>query len=278
MLHNAILQGRVLMLIGLAGLLMPASTWGQVIDEDDTEVTRGFATGDDADDAREKPDLAAAAELIVEQTNRFRTSEGRQSLDTNRALAETARYFADYMAENDKYGHHADGQRPAERAKAHGYQYCIVAENIATQYSSAGFTTDELASRFTEGWKESPGHRKNMLDRDVTETGVAVSHSDQSGYYYAVQMFGRPRSMTTAFEITNESGATVEYRIGEREFTLPPRYTRSHERCRPSGIDFRFGETEAAKPAAETVKPKSGDRLIVTRDNGEFHIRVESSG
>lgn len=276
MLPHGMFHGRLLALIALAGFFMPASTWGQVIDEDDTEVTRGFATGDDADDAREKPDLAAAAELIVEQTNRFRTSEGRQSVETNRALAEAARYFADYMAENDKYGHHADGQRPAERAKAHGYQYCIVSENIANQYSSAGFTTDELASRFTEGWKESPGHRKNMLDRDVTETGVAVSHSDQSGYYYAVQMFGRPRSMSTAFAIRNESDVSVEYQIGEHEFALPPRYTRSHERCRPSGIDFRFGETEAAKPSAETVKPKSGDRLIVSQDNGEFHIKVES--
>lgn len=276
MLPNAMLHCRLILLIVLAGLFMPASTRGQVIEEDDTEVTRGVATGDDADDAQEKPDLSAATELIVEQTNQFRTSEGRQSLGINRVLAQTARYFANYMAENDKYGHHADGQRPAERAKAHGYQYCIVSENIANQYSSAGFTTEGLAGRFTEGWKESPGHRKNMLDRDVTETGVAVSHSDQSGYYYAVQMFGRPRSMSIAFAITNESGATVEYQIGEREFTLPPRYTRSHERCRPSEIDFRFGETEAAEPAAETVKPKSGDRLIVTRDNGEFHIKVES--
>jgi uncharacterized protein YkwD len=42
-----------------------------------------------------------------------------------------------------------------------------------------------------EGWKRSPGHRRNLLAREATQTGVAVARSDQ-GYYYAVQLFGRP--------------------------------------------------------------------------------------
>lgn len=35
------------------------------------------------------------------------------------------------MAKTGKYGHAADGRKPAERAAAHGYEYCIVRENIA---------------------------------------------------------------------------------------------------------------------------------------------------
>lgn len=38
--------------------------------------------------------------------------------------------------------------------------YCIVSENIAHQYNSLGFTTEELAEQFVQGWKNSPGHRK----------------------------------------------------------------------------------------------------------------------
>ena len=42
--------------------------------------------------------------------------------------------------------------------------------------NSSGFTPKELADGFLEGWKQSPGHRKNMLDPDVTQIGVGVAH------------------------------------------------------------------------------------------------------
>src|SRR5207253_2501467 len=127
----------------------------------------------------------------------------------NRALADTARDFAEFMARTDRYGHEADGQQPSQRATAHGYGYCMVAENIAFQYSSAGFRSGELARRFVEGWKQSPGHRHNMLEPDATETGVAVAQSPKSGRYYAVQMFGRPQALRVAFRIANRSTTTL---------------------------------------------------------------------
>src|SRR5262249_23921315 len=130
------------------------------------------------------PDLAQATKSLIDSTNAFRKEEGRSSVSVNPKLTDTARYFADFMARTNKYGHNADGNRPADRAKKHGYDYCIVLENIAYQYNSRGFTTDELARGLFEAWKNSPGHRKNMLDPDVTETGVAIAHSDKSGYYY----------------------------------------------------------------------------------------------
>ena len=46
-----------------------------------------------------------------------------------------------------------------------------------------------------EGWERSAAHRKNMLDRDATEIGVAVAHSPRTGRYYGVQVFGRPRGV-----------------------------------------------------------------------------------
>src|SRR5689334_15910645 len=142
------------------------------------------------------PDLDRAARQVIDQTNQFRRAEKRGDVTINAKLMATARYFADFMARTDKYGHEADGSDPAGRAKKHGYDYCLIAENIAYVFSSEGFTTEELAKQFVEGWKNSPPHRKNMLDPDVTETGVAIARSTTSGKYYAVQMFGRPKSMT----------------------------------------------------------------------------------
>ena len=137
------------------------------------------------------PDLARVESLIVERTNQFRSTQGLRQVHVNGTLARTARLFARYMAETDRYGHEADGKKPSERAERQGYVFCRVAENISYQYSSEDFATAELAGRYVEGWKNSPGHRRNMLDKVVSDTGVAVARSPKTGRYYAVQLFGR---------------------------------------------------------------------------------------
>jgi hypothetical protein len=176
------------------------------------------------------------------------------------------------MARTDKYGHTADGNRPSQRAKQHGYEYCIVLENIAYAYRSTGFTEEGLAEKFTQGWIDSPGHRENMLDRDVTETGVAVAHSDQSGNYYAVQMFGRPKSQNFEFTVANESGEVIRYELAGQVFPLPPRYTRTHQQCRPSPMTFRLAGEDDER-SNKTVQPDRGDRFIVHGENGQLQVQ-----
>ena len=99
------------------------------------------------------PDVAAVESMVIEATNRFRAEEGRNAVAPERHLDAAAREFAAFMARTDRYGHNADGREPADRAKAHGYDYCLVSENISYQYSSLGFRTGELATRLVEGWK-----------------------------------------------------------------------------------------------------------------------------
>lgn len=62
---------------------------------------------------------------------------------------------------------------------------------ISDRGSSCWACWRELASRYFEGWKKSPGHRRNMLEASVTDTAVAVARSARTGRYYAVQLFGR---------------------------------------------------------------------------------------
>ena len=52
---------------------------------------------------------------------------------------------AAYMAKSGKFDHDADGRQPAQRIAAKGYRYCMVAENIAYEFSSRGFASSELA-------------------------------------------------------------------------------------------------------------------------------------
>ena len=87
-------------------------------------------------------DPAQVASGIFEHTNAFRQQQGREKLKHDARLTKAASAFAAYMARTGKYGHGADGRTPAQRAEAQGYKYCTIAENIAFQYSSAGFTTE----------------------------------------------------------------------------------------------------------------------------------------
>ena len=189
--------------------------------------------------AAETPDLEEAARRVVEGTNALRRAEDCGALKTDAKLQATARGFAEWMAKHDEYGHEADGKLPRDRARTKGYEDCMVAENIAYQMSSKGFTTAELARRLVEGWKGSSGHRRNMVDPDAVDTAVAIARSADSDRYYAVQMFGRPRSMRTRFEVRNESHEPLAYRVGERSFTLGGRSTRAHEVCGSERLRFR---------------------------------------
>lgn len=163
---------RLLTLLLLA-FVQPSICLAQASHSDEVEVIHPPAVKPAADP--KAPDLAAAVKGIIDQTNAFRTDEKKLPVKTNEKLMATASYFAQYMAKNDRYGHSADGARPADRATKHGYEYCIVLENIAYRYSSEGIATGELSTGFFTGWKESPGHRRNMLDADVDETGVAIA-------------------------------------------------------------------------------------------------------
>jgi hypothetical protein len=174
------------------------------------------------------------------------------------------------MARTDTYGHTADGKRPATRAQQHGYHACIIAENIANYYSPSGITTEALAQWFFQGWKQSPGHRQNMLDPDVTETGVAVAQSKQTGYWYAVQMFGRPLSQRLTFQVANRANVGIDYVLGGRTLPLPPRSTRTHQRCRPAELVFQWPDEQERT----TVHPQNGERYTVVReDSGKFRVK-----
>lgn len=248
----------------LLGLLHCAACSGQSIEARESDsLETSFPVADSQVDQQQ------AAQLIVQQTNRFRESNDLQPLQVNAQLAETAQYFANYMARTDQYGHHADDNRPAGRAENHGYDYCLIAENIAYLYSSTGFSTSEMAEEFVEGWKDSPQHRENMLSAAHQETGVAVARSDKSGHWYAVQMFGRPQSASIKFSLENRSESVVQYNVGERLFELPPQYKRTHIRCREVAVDF---QTESLG----TTAPSDGQAYTIVEQQGQLAIEREN--
>lgn len=205
-------------------------------------------------------DERASASAIVEGTNAFRQSQGLQPVERDAALDSAAQQFARFMARTGKYGHGADGRRPPQRAAAAGYDYCLVAENIAYQYRSSGFdSSTALAKVLVEGWKKSPEHRHNMLLEAATETGTGIAQGD-GGRYFAVQMFGRPRGAAIEFSIENRSSRSVQYTAGERSYKLAPRVTRTHTLCRRP--ELSIDQPGGSKPFR--ARPKDGAHYTVT--------------
>ncbi len=211
----------------------------------------------------ETPDPARVMAIVIEGTNRFRQEQRLAAVEADSKLAATARDFADFMASTDKFSHAADGSEPSARARRHGYEYCLVSENIGYQFRSDGFkTAADLADGFVEGWKRSPGHRKNLLDRDATDIGVAVARSPKTGRYYGVQVFGRPASRMIEFAVANESGERVEYRIGSAEYRLPGRTVRTHRECVAEPVGFN----------GKALKPENGDRFAIIGGRGSLRM------
>ena len=226
-------------------------------------------------EAQAKPDLSRVETLVVEGTNDFRRQEGQPRLERNDALEKAARDFATFMARTGEFSHEAGGSTPSERARGRGYDFCQISENIAYQYSSAGFQTSDLARKLAEGWKNSPGHRRNMLAPDVMDTAVAVAHSASKGLqrYYAVQMFGRPRSASVEFQVTNGTPVPVRYRVADRAFVLQPRAIRTHTECTPQAVTFELPED--ANPRGPQFTTRGGDKFVVAREKGQFSVRRE---
>jgi uncharacterized protein YkwD len=217
------------------------------------------------------PDLAVVTRRIVERTNDFRIKEKRARVAEDPKLMETAHAFAAYMARTDRYGHSADGGNPGDRATRSGYEFSLISENIAYAFSSRGFETEDLATQFVEGWEKSPGHRANMLDPDVTQTGAAVARSEKTGYYFAVQMFGRPKADTIRFEVANRSSWPITYRVGDQSHTVEPRYTMTHEQGRPADVTFEL--VSEGKTVSRTFHVDKTARFII--DDHDKGVKID---
>ncbi|MEJ6392205.1 CAP domain-containing protein [Gymnodinialimonas sp. 2305UL16-5] len=112
------------------------------------------------------------------QLSSIRGQNGLQGLAHSARLQAAAQAHADDMARSGQFSHRgANGSTLRTRVRAAGYNACFMAENIAFGQNSI--------SRVMTDWMNSAGHRRNMLDRRVTQYGLA-----RTGTYW-VLVLGR---------------------------------------------------------------------------------------
>jgi hypothetical protein len=133
-----------------------------------------------------------------------------------------------------------------------------VAENLAMNLDSRGFETWALAAHAVEGWKNSPGHRRNLLTPHATEIGVAVARAPgPHPKFISVQVFGRPSSLGYEFAVRNEAPESITYSFGGKTHQASPRMTVTHSTCQPGEVAFErlgsflFGKSLSARYAAQ---------------------------
>ncbi|NEO36116.1 MAG: CAP domain-containing protein [Moorea sp. SIOASIH] len=120
-------------------------------------------------------------------TNAERRKAGLPPLQLSAELSQAAQLHAEDMVRNGFFSHTgSDGSKISDRAKAAGYLYSYVGENIAAGYSTPAQTIRQ--------WMGSTGHRRNILKPQYQEIGFGYVSDPSSPYrHYWVQVFGSPR-------------------------------------------------------------------------------------
>ena len=191
------------------------------------------------------PNIAGAEIAIIEMTNDFRRANKLKSVSLNRTLSAAARRYAKFLAQSELFSHTADGRRPVDRVKAQGYGVCQIFENLALFLDPKGFQTRQLASRVVEGWKNSPGHRRNLIAPQVIDIGVGIFKARGAEKYIAVQLMGRPARLKYRFEIQNWSGGPIPFYFRGKRRVLQPSYSIRLTACLPDYIRFELPSQKA---------------------------------
>ena len=220
------------------------------------------------------PELPKVEAAIVEITNTVRAEAKLPAVVVSPQLTAAARAYANLLAASGQFTHEADGSL-SDRTQRAGYQHCLVAENLALHQDSRGFQSRALAVAAMEGWLNSPGHRKNIMTAELTEIGVAVAKApDKDPKYIAVQLFGRPESMSISFQVSNTSAETVSFGFNGKARELTPHMAVTMHSCSAGPLSF---EKKGAKPFSARYDAKDGTNYVVSGDSGAASLKVEIS-
>lgn len=100
--------------------------------------------------------------------NEKRVENGLKPLTVNKQLVKSSVYKAREMIDLNYFAHKSpDGSEPWDFFKSAGYtNWSFIGENLAKGY----LTSDEVVT----GWMNSQEHKDIMLEKTITEMGVAV--------------------------------------------------------------------------------------------------------
>lgn len=127
----------------------------------------------------------AEERAFLKLINDYRAQYGRAPLRLTKTLAAAANHHSVDMANKNYFSHTLSGGVTwSQNIRNHGYTYSTTtAENIAAGSATASQT-------FTQ-WKNSSGHRANMLNASFRAIGIGRAYGSSSTYkWYWTTTFG----------------------------------------------------------------------------------------
>lgn len=126
-------------------------------------------------------EVTSAERALFVALNHERSAHSLPPLQWDPALAAAAREHAARMAQRNVLSHQLPGEPQAQvRATKAGARFTTIAENIAVAPNSATIHS---------AWMQSPHHRENILDPELTVVGIGVVKGSDG--LFAVQDFSQ---------------------------------------------------------------------------------------
>ena len=134
-----------------------------------------------AQQPKQSSNASGYVKQVIDLTNQERKKNGLSALKMDGELSNVAEMKSEDMKEHDYFSHTSPTYgSPFEMMENFGVSYSTAAENIAV-----GQKTPESV---VNAWMNSPGHRKNILNKQVTHIGVGTAKDASQGIYWT-QMF-----------------------------------------------------------------------------------------
>ncbi|MBN9295291.1 MAG: CAP domain-containing protein [Flavobacteriia bacterium] len=134
---------------------------------------------------------------VLHLVNEYRISKRKTPLDEDGQLNSVAKLQSDYNSKNNSLSHYQKKQQlktVKERIFYIKHQnYSAYGENCNMyQQQNRSFSEDDLkviAYALFELWKNSKGHRENMLNSNFYFTGFAVTYNEKNSCFFGTQVF-----------------------------------------------------------------------------------------
>jgi uncharacterized protein YkwD len=139
--------------------------------------------GAPASPAATKDKITRLEDEVTSLINKERGQAGCEAVKTDERMRAAGRAHSADMAKNDYFSHTGrDGSSFVDRLARAGYPKDAAAgENIAYGYGTA--------QAVVNGWMDSDGHRRNILNCSARSTGVGLAYRGSRPYW--TQLFGR---------------------------------------------------------------------------------------
>jgi uncharacterized protein YkwD len=164
------------------------------------------------------PEVRAAEWKVLAQMNRFRANHGLKPLRMAGGVRLVARERSRSMKNQSYFAHTSPaGIDAGDMLRRRSVQNHFWGENIGwTKYVNL----QDGPRAMVDWWKDSSGHRYNMLYKDYNYAGIGIAKDGAETFYTIVFANQRDHTPPVAGLISSQSGISVATTSGPRPVTI----------------------------------------------------------